>query len=577
MEVRVGCLSYAPNTSWDELVAEIRRVKNYNPEVQILTLTEAVRDINVAISFQFIVDTFAHVAQETHLYLAVPFVEESNEEKKYNSVVVFNPAGQLIAHHRAKCVEPPLINSSESVQRRYNDRKFPTWFANGTKSETCETEYGRIAVGCGGYELELIGSLQEFQHFDASIWLGGIRYNGIRTRLELRDDIRRIEDSGFSRGALVASCWSPVEGGLAINIIWDFSSQGSSIVDIRKLTSGVFTSFGTIAIDEQDMKSFYLPKGLTLEQLQNVPPEGKVRVAAAQHSSDMGTIRANADKMILLARQAAASHAKFIVYPEAALTGYLSQDLEENWLLPNHINKFARGKHPEEYAIQVVGKPDDILLEFDALARELNVYLVVPFVEKALYGDQPIGGTKFDSSALRSHPQRPVPKEGDILYYNTALLISPHVTNPDQVEPYNRWTHYRKRSPWPAPEISWAQAGQLKPAVAETPYGKVGLGICFDIHTILPHYESHNLWTLLYPVAWVDANPLSLWFHSILPKRIREEQPCLNVVACNWSVDRYYPWLGYGFSTIYEHTKPVACSQTFYGNEIVYADLKISS
>lgn len=155
-------------------------------------------------------------------------------------------------------------------------------------------------------------------------------------------------------------------------------------------------------------------------------------------------------------------------------------------------------------------------------------------MEKALFGDQPIGGTKFDGSVLRLQPDRPIPKMGDTVYYNTALLMSPHVTDPANIDPFNRWTHYRKRSPWPAPEISWAQAGQLKPAVAVTPYGKVGLGICFDIHTILSHYESENLWTLLYPVAWVDANPLSIWFHSILPKRIREEQSTLNVVASNW-------------------------------------------
>lgn len=226
-------------------------------------------------------------------------------------------------------------------------------------------------MGCGGYELLLPGSLQEFQHFDASFWLGGIRFNGVRSRLELREDFNRIQDSGLTRGALVVSCWSPIDGGVALNVIWDYTGQGSTVIDVKPLANGVFTSVGSVSIDEQDLRYFRLPRGLSPEQLQNEPPVGKVRVAAAQHSSDLGTTRANADKMIQLARQAAASHSKFIVFPEAALTGsvklaiwlqqsfiyfltsYLSQDLEENWALPEHINKFPRAKHPGEFAIQV--------------------------------------------------------------------------------------------------------------------------------------------------------------------------------------------------------------------------------
>lgn len=47
---------------------------------------------------------------------------------------------------------------------------------------------------------------------------------------------------------------------------------------------------------------------------------------------------------------------------------------------------------------------------------------------------------------------------------------------------------------------SWATAG-TQVACYDTEYGRVGLAICFDIHTMLEKYKPHNLWTLLYPIA----------------------------------------------------------------------------
>ena len=180
--------------------------------------------------------------------------------------------------------------------------------------------------------------------------------------------------------------------------------------------------------------------------------------------------------------------------------------------------------------------PDELLLKFTELSKELDIYIVVPFVEKANFGDQEIGGTEFDSIVARkdSEREKKIYTNDDVLFYNTALLISPSIIDPGKAEPFCRWSHYRKRMPWPHPEISWAEAGQLAPAVTTTPYGKVGLAICFDIHTILDHYKGHNLWTLLYPIAWVDANPLPLWFHTGLPDFVHKEYRGLNVVGVNW-------------------------------------------
>lgn len=221
----------------------------------------------------------------------------------------------------------------------------------------------------------------------------------------------------------------------------------------------------------------------------------------------------------------------------------------------------------------MLGEPDKRLLEFQQLCEELNVYLVIPFVEIGTRGDQPMGGTEFDD-ILQKNGVEPCLVEQDV-YFNSAILMSPHVLDKSKPEPYCRWSHYRKRSPWPHPEVSWAEAGQLEPAVADTPYGRVGLAICFDIHTVLHHYKPHNIDTLLYPIAWVDKNPLPVWFHGNLGKYVNSEIPNLNIVGANWSVDQHQSFYGYGCSSIYSAGNVLATTETFYGNEIIYADLDI--
>src|SRR5690242_19344452 len=56
-----------------------------------------------------------------------------------------------------------------------------------------------------------------------------------------------------------------------------------------------------------------------------------VKVAAIQCSSDLGAVEANRDKLTDLVREAADNGAKIVVLPEAAITGYVSQDLKTNW------------------------------------------------------------------------------------------------------------------------------------------------------------------------------------------------------------------------------------------------------
>jgi hypothetical protein len=50
-----------------------------------------------------------------------------------------------------------------------------------------------------------------------------------------------------------------------------------------------------------------------------------------------------------------------------------------------------------------------------------------------------------------------------------------------------------------------------------------------------------------------------------------------HVIGCNWSVDHYEDWDGYGYSTIYlSNGRVLATAKSIYGNEILYAELPVA-
>ena len=260
-----------------------------------------------------------------------------------------------------------------------------------------------------------------------------------------------------------------------------------------------------------------------------------VKVAAIQCSSELGDVVGNRAKLTKLVEEAAANGAKIIVLPETAITGYLSQDLKTNW--HDHgmpIEPGFKGKNPASVAEHVPGHSTD---HFCALAKRLKVYVTIPLLE--------VG------------PQRRA------VYYNTVCLASPEG---------KLVAHYRKLTPWPYPEQSWATPGDRGVQTFDTEYGRVGLAICYDIHTILEKYRPHQIWALLYPIAWVDDEHPAEWFYHRLPERVREFGHW--VIGANWSVDRKQDWRGYGFSSVISPDGKVAASaKSLHGSEIVYATI----
>jgi predicted amidohydrolase len=276
-----------------------------------------------------------------------------------------------------------------------------------------------------------------------------------------------------------------------------------------------------------------------------VKGEGKdrpatVKVAAVRCSSVLGDVDGNRKKLSALVEEAAGNGARIIVLPEASVTGYLSQDLRTNWHRKGWpLAKGFQGKDPLPFAEPVPGAST---LHFARLAKRLGVYVTVPLLEK-------------DAGA----EEAPGPR-----LYNTVCLVSPL----GEIV-----AHYRKLTPWPHPEQSWATPGDRGVQCYDTEYGRVGLAICYDVHTILEKYRPHHIWALLYPIAWVDATHPAEWFWHRLPERVAPVRHF--VIGANWSVDQAQPWYGYGFSTVISPDgKVVASAKSLYGSEIVYATIR---
>lgn len=260
-----------------------------------------------------------------------------------------------------------------------------------------------------------------------------------------------------------------------------------------------------------------------------------VRVAAIQFISRWAKPKENRIGLEPLIREAAKNGAKIIVLPETAITAYMSHDIRLTWQVGNkQLTSGLEGISPEAFAETV---PGDSTRIFGALAKELGIYLTVPFVEVD-----------------------PAQKK----YYNTLVLVDP--TGAVVL-------HYRKLNPWPWAERGWASPGDHGHQFLDTPYGRIGLLICYDINFEPPTLAKNGIDHLLYSIAWVD-NSGSTWFTKQLPDIAKKAN--VNMIGANWSVPDQPGWHGYGQSLILLRNGEVAArAKSDLGNEVIYADLPI--
>ena len=135
--------------------------------------------------------------------------------------------------------------------------------------------------------------------------------------------------------------------------------------------------------------------------------------------------------------------------------------------------------------------------------------------------------------------------------------------------------HYRKINPWPWAEQAWASEGDFGNVFVDTPYGRMGLLICYDMNFEPPNLKKLGIDHLLYSIAWVDARD-SAWFPERLPQIARENN--LNIIGANWTVppDSKPAWHGYGNSLIINNQgRTVSKVYQDTTEEIIYAELKV--
>jgi predicted amidohydrolase len=241
-----------------------------------------------------------------------------------------------------------------------------------------------------------------------------------------------------------------------------------------------------------------------------------VTVAAVQMRSTFGDVRGNSDWLAAWVHRAADAGAKLIVAPECAIPGYASDDLRQIWHAAGRpINPWFAARDVLTVAEPVPGPTTD---RFADLARDRGVYVLIGMIER-------------DGSHA----------------YNTAVLLSPA----GEVV-----AKHRKRWPWPAVEPAWSTPGDLPPVVCETPFGPVGVTICYDVHRARRLYRPGQLWSLLFPAAWVDVEPPTAYFDRRFP-RLATHLDC-NLIFANRCMTPGTRWLGSGESTIYSADGSVA-------------------
>jgi len=260
------------------------------------------------------------------------------------------------------------------------------------------------------------------------------------------------------------------------------------------------------------------------------PAQGSVRVAAVQCYSRMGEIQHNRSVLTKLIRQAAEQGARIVVVPECAVSGYMD---------PGHDVVWTAAAKADEDEISVHGAAETIpgpsTTYFAEVSRKHGIHLCLALIEKS--------GEEF---------------------FNSQVLLDPSGKT---------IAHHRKRNLWPPGDGTWATEGHRPVQVVETPYGRLGLMICYDMHVLPELLAKHETDIVLYSVGWYGPNAEN-WYKNVFPRDYVKPNR-FSIVVANWSAEPDNPgWPGHGYSCIVNRDgRVLAMAKSTRGPEIVIADL----
>lgn len=262
------------------------------------------------------------------------------------------------------------------------------------------------------------------------------------------------------------------------------------------------------------------------------PTGTTVRVAAIQCASVMGATEANVTRLIGLVREAGRMGARVVVTPECAVQGYLYPPTWTGW---------SSAPDSGERSVRRVAEavPGPSTARFAALSREHGLYICVGMIE---------------SDRGR--------------FFNSQVLLAPDGSIV---------AHHRKKALWTPGDSAWCTEGDRPVQVVDTPFGRLGLMICFDIHVLPERLSRERADIVLYSVGWYGPNE-DAWFRTQVPRRFVTPNG-FHLVAANWTgVTAADEWPGRGHSCIIAKNGTVlAMAKGVVGSEIVVADLPVAA
>jgi len=199
----------------------------------------------------------------------------------------------------------------------------------------------------------------------------------------------------------------------------------------------------------------------------------QITVAAVQMDPKLGLVRENRERLLDLLREAAKTGAKLIVFPEAALSGYCFETLDEALAASEPV-------------------PGPTVQAFTQACQELNVYTIIGMLEIA-----------------------------DDKLYNVAVLIGPQ----------GLVGCYRKAHLPFLGVDKLADKGDTGFQVYDTPLGRIGILICYDLRfpEAARSLALNEADIIALPTNWPEGSDSAPDF--IAPTRALENRVFL--VACN--------------------------------------------
>ena len=257
-------------------------------------------------------------------------------------------------------------------------------------------------------------------------------------------------------------------------------------------------------------------------------PEGMVRVAAVQAASAFGKPLENVQKFSKLIRQAARKGARIVVLPEAALTGYADLENEIVWA------EDAAGEGFKDVSKAAETVDGESVHAFSILAKELGIYLTAPFIEK---------------------------DKGK--YYVSAVLLDPS----GKIA-----LHHRKAVLWHTADGEFATPGPEDPPVVDTPFGRIGVMICRDMHRLPEIFVRKKVDIVLHCAAFYGQNFETYLMSNKYVRFFREGG--MHLVLANWTPEKKTWWQGYGMSRVMAPDgKLLARAKNDLAAEVVTADI----